>query len=310
MFEPKELHLTVKSYAKINLALDIVGVRDDGYHMLETVMQKIRLADRIDVSWQPSASGGIHISLSTNKPYLPTDERNLAYRAALMMAEYAGINGKLKISVTKRIPVSAGLGGGSSNAAALMVALNKLWRLKLNTRKLCDMGKALGADVPFLILVHNTSYECALCRGTGDELTALKRSLRKYIVLAKPGFGVSTAEVFKGIDECTVAERPNIEQLTEGIRTRNRRKVLDNMTNVLEAYTCSAYPQVERLKAEMRRTDRVRRVLMTGSGPTVIAVYDTYAAARRACAAIRKKGYEAYWTQTTKEIGGQKYAEF
>lgn len=300
----------IKAYAKINLALDVVGIREDGYHMLETVMQQIRLADDIHIKWEKRESSGIELIVSTNKPYLPTDERNLAYRAALIMAEKAQKSGKLEIHIKKKIPVAAGLGGGSSNAAAVITALNRLWRLGLNTWELCELSKPLGADVPFLVLTHNTGYECALCTGTGDELESLRRGMKKHIVLAKPAFGVSTKEVFKNIDDCEIHERPNIKQLVEGLREKNDDKILPNMVNVLEEYTLSRYTEVNRLKEKIKQTEAVQKVVMSGSGPTVIGIYDSRRAARNACMSLRRQGYEAYWTQTMKELGGRRNAEF
>ena len=181
MLKPKVHEVKIKSYAKVNLALDVLGTREDGYHLLETVMQKVQLADSIQMRWEEA--GGVdengnypkkmEIIVSTNKPYLPTDERNLAYKAARIMAETAGKQGRLFIHIEKRIPVAAGLGGGSSNAASVMIALNRLWKMRLSTRRLCEMSKALGADIPFLVLVQNTAYECALGSGTGDVLRVL-----------------------------------------------------------------------------------------------------------------------------------------
>lgn len=318
MLEPKVREVKIKSYAKVNLALDVLGTREDGYHLLETVMQKVQLADSIQLRWEEAdcvregrnCESEMRIIVSTNKPYLPTDERNLAYKAARVMAEMTGRQGRLFIHIEKHVPVAAGLGGGSSNAAAVMIALNRLWKAGLNTRGLCELGKQLGADIPFLILVQNTDYECALGTGSGDELKALKKGMRKYLVLAKPAFGISTKEVFKGIDGCVITQRPDINALVRALKTNENEIVFANMINVLEAYTCSRYKEVNELKEKMELTEGVQKVMMSGSGPTVMAVYDTYKAAKRACLLIRSQGYEAYWTQTMKGIGGKKNAEF
>lgn len=309
---PKMREIKIKSYAKINLALDVIGLRDDGYHMLETVMQKIGLSDEISIKWQESTEDDFGIDLRAGKPYLPTDERNLAYRAAQLMVQKANVRGRLEIRIIKRIPVAAGLGGGSSNAAAVMTALNRLWKMELNTWQLCKMGEELGADIPFLVLVHNTRYRCALCEETGEKMTALRHGMRKHIVLAKPAFGVSTEEVFKGIDSCELKERPDIEALIEGLKDGTDEKILCGMVNVLEEYTLNHYAEVRKLKELMQKTEGVQKVLMSGSGPTVFAVYGIYKEAKRACLLLRKQGYEAYWTQTIRdmEIGGKKDAEF
>ena len=306
--------MKIKSYAKINLALDVLGVREDGYHRLETVMQKTGLADDITIRWQGELGGqrmaakpeteaqpALEICLNPGKPYLPSGDKNLAYRAAMLMAEKAGANGRLTIDIEKNVPVAAGLGGGSANAAAVIVALNKLWKMRLNTWQLCELGEKLGADVPFLVLVHNTRYRCAFCEETGEKLTALRHGLRKHIVLAKPSFGVSTKEVFTGLDSCEIHARPDMQALIEGLKTEEDDRILPAMANVLEEYTLAHYSRVRELKEKMQSTEGARQVLMSGSGPTVFAIYDTYAEAKSACLSLRKQGYEAYWTQTIRD---------
>ena len=312
MSDPKMREIEIKSYAKVNLALDVVGLREDGYHLLETVMQKIGLADDILIRWEENNSKKPEILLSPGKPYLPKDERNLAYRAAQIMAEKAGARGRLKIWITKKIPVAAGLGGGSSNAAAVIIALNRLWNMGLNTWQLCEIGEKLGADVPFLVLVHNTGYECAFCQGTGEKMTALKRGMKKHIVLAKPALGVSTREVFAGIDSCRRETKLDVKSLISGLSSGNNKMIYDNMGNALEDYTLDRYAEVRKLKELMQRTKGAQKVLMSGSGPTVFAIYETYKNSKRACLALREQGYEAYWTQTMRktEIGGKRNAEF
>lgn len=300
----------IKSYAKVNLSLDITGNRADGYHLIETVMQQIRLADDIYIRWNKTDSKGISVNVTTNKPYLPTDERNLAYRAAMLMSQYAKTSGRLDIRIEKRIPVAAGLGGGSSNAAAVIVELNRMWHTGFNTRELCELSKPLGADVPFLVLVHNTEYECAVCTGIGDELRALRYGMRSYIVLAKPAFGISTKEVFQNIDKCEIVKRPNSKALVSALKRQKKTELFDNMVNVLEEYTLSNHPAVADLKRKIGQTAGVKAVLMSGSGPTVFGVFDTRLAARNSCMLLRDEGYEAYWTQTMKETGGRKNAEF
>ena len=301
MFQPKMQEIKIKSYAKINLALDIVGLRDDGYHLLETVMQKIGLADDITLKWKEDISDKAEIVLSASKPYLPRDERNLAYKAAQLMAEQAGVHGRLNIQIRKKIPVTAGLGGGSSNAAAVITALNSLWNMGLNTWQLCAIGEKLGADVPFLVLVHNTGYECAFCEGTGEKMTALKRGMKKHIVLAKPALAVPTREVFGEIDSCRRKTYPDIDSLIRGLRDRDDEKIFAGMANRLEDYTLNHYAEVRKLKEYMQKTEGAQKVLMSGSGPTVFAVYETYRDSKRACLALREQGYEAYWTQTMRK---------
>jgi len=292
--------LTLRSYAKINLSLDVTGIRSDGYHTLETVMQQVSLYDEIRLSWEKTGDSDLEIIITNSKPYLPSDQRNLAYKAALAMKEYVDFGGILRIDIQKRIPVAAGLGGGSGNAAAVLIGLNRLWGTGFDTRKLCQIGAPLGADVPFCVLVQNSRYTCALGEGIGDELTPVKSSLEKYFVLAKPAFGVSTKEVFRGIDECNIPARPDKDALLAGLAARDYEKVYDNMINVLEYYTLDKYQEVQHLKEKISRTQKVRKVLMSGSGPTVLGVYDRYSDAKKACLEIRQQGYEAYWLTSGK----------
>jgi len=304
MKEAAELRL--RSYAKINLSLDVTGIREDGYHTVETVMQQVSLYDDITMSWQTDDRGSLEIQVSNNKPYLPTDQRNLAYKAALLMAEGRELSGILKIHLEKRIPVAAGLGGGSGNAAAVMIGLNRLWKLGFDTRQLCTMSSVLGADVPFCVLVQNSRYTCALGTGIGDELTPVRRGMRKHLILAKPAFGVSTKDVFKGIDQCVIEKHPDSQELIGNLQRGNYAGVYENMINVLEEYTLKEFPEVEKLKERIRGTNKVKKVLMSGSGPTVMGIYDDYLSAKKACLEIRKYGYEAYWLTTGKDIRGEK----
>ena len=304
--------LNLRSFAKVNLSLDVTGVREDGYHTVETVMQQVSLHDEINIRWEPYQGQEFGIAVSNSKPYLPTDSRNLAYRAALIMAEQAerllGEKpvGTVRIHINKRIPVAAGLGGGSGNAAAVMIGLNRLWRLRLDTRSLCRLGTPLGADVPFCVLVQNSRYTCAMGTGIGDVLTPIKKGMDKHIVLAKPAFGVSTGEVFREIDSCPPEERPDSEALLVGLQLGNMGKVYRNMINVLESYTLKKYPEVQKLKERLVAAGGAKKVLMSGSGPTVIGIYNHYGAARRACLEMRGQGYEAYWAHTGKELRGER----
>ena len=304
--------LNLRSFAKVNLSLDVTGVREDGYHTVETVMQQVSLHDEINIRWEPYQGQEFGIAVSNSKPYLPTDSRNLAYRAALIMAEQAErllgekLVGTVRIHINKRIPVAAGLGGGSGNAAAVMIGLNRLWRLRLDTRSLCRLGTPLGADVPFCVLVQNSRYTCAMGTGIGDVLTPIKKGMDKHIVLAKPAFGVSTGEVFREIDSCPPEERPDSEALLAGLQLGNMGKVYRNMINVLESYTLKKYPEVQKLKERLAAAGGAKKVLMSGSGPTVIGIYNHDGAARRACLEMRGQGYEAYWAHTGKELRGER----
>ncbi len=292
--------IKIKSYAKINLSLNVTAKRDDGYHEIETVMQRISLCDEVTVGWTSTESDNVEIRMKCDKPYLPVDRRNLAYLAAELMAEAAGEGkgGIIDINIKKRIPVAAGLAGGSGNGAAVLIALSRLWNINFDTRQLCRIGEKLGADVPFCVLVQNSRFGCALCSGTGAELAPLSTKLKKAVLLVKPHFGVSTAEVYKGIDSCVIEERPDNRRLVQALKKGDTEQAYYNMVNVLEEYTAVNYPEVAKVKELIAKETHAEKVLMTGSGPTVFALFEKKDDAKKACVHMRSKGYSAYWATT------------
>lgn len=297
--------------------MDVLGVRDDGYHEVATVMQQISLSDEIDMEWKEALTeenGGepkLNIRLTTNRNYLPNDQRNLAYRAAILMKEKAEalgkqVSGDLKISITKTIPVAAGLAGGSGNGAAAIIGLNRLWELGLDTRELCSVGAELGSDVPFMVLCQNSRYTCALGEGRGEILTPVSRDLDMSFVLAKPKFGVSTKEVYSGIDEAGELDHPDKDALIEALMEGDREKALSNLGNVLEEYTLKAYPEVMKLKTLMAETEGVRLAMMSGSGPTVIGFCEDINSARKASDKFRKMGYSSFYAGNMRRNRGNR----
>ena len=308
------MNLQLKSYAKINLSLDVTGVTEGGMHLVEMVMQQILLCDEVAMKWNPDAEE-FGISLKTNRRYLPTDERNLAYKAALLMKErYGGsqMRGGLEINIKKRIPVAAGLAGGSGNGAAVLHGLNVLWGLDLSLKELCAAGAALGSDVPFCVMgqaAENAALKerfagdplashCALATGTGTDLEPL-RGLESHIVLSKPPVSVSTAKVYQGIDHVEISSRPDTAELIEGLKTRDLARVEKNMVNVLENYTLKEYPTVVYTKNKMQELCAGRAVLMSGSGPSVYGLADSIKQTRTICAAMTEINRESFWTRTT-----------
>ena len=309
------MDIQLKSYAKINLSLDVKGVTDDGMHLVEMVMQQILLCDEVAMRWTPAAdSDGLTINLKTNRSYLPTDERNLAYQAALVMRDIAGNApaGTLDINIKKRIPVAAGLAGGSGNGAAVLHGLNVLWDLGLGLQQLCDAGAKLGSDVPFCVMGQAAENEelkdrfagdplachCALATGTGTDLIPLK-GLKSHIVLSKPPISVSTAKAYQGIDNIEIKSRPNTEELIEGLKTRDFSRIEKNMVNVLENYTLMEYPTVVYTKNKMQELCGERAVLMSGSGPSVYGLTDSIRQSRSICDEMLKLNRESFWTRTT-----------
>lgn len=311
--------IKVSSFAKINFSIDVTGVLDNGMHLVDMVMHQVAFCDDVNLQYIEEdnlPNGAIEIELKTNRHYLPTDERNLAYKAALLMMEKFGAQipgGKLNIDILKRIPVAAGMAGGSGNGAAVLHGLNAIWDLDLSLEELCDLGAQLGSDVPFCVMgqarenyhlpkkVRKSSkaVSCARATGTGTEMEPLP-AVKKHLVIAKPAIGVSTKEVYQGIDHCTPKERPVNDLLIQAIRDNDDEVFFDQCINVLECYTLDAYPKVKALKTLMAQDERAEKVLMSGSGPTVFAVYPSLNEAKSACMMLRDEGYEAYWTKTTK----------
>lgn len=311
--------IKVLSFAKINLSIDVTGVRDDGMHLVDMIMQQLAFHDEVIVKFDEDLNkscGEIQINLTTNRSFLPCDNRNLAYRAAELVIRKYGEKvpgGTLSIHLEKRIPVAAGLAGGSGNCAAVLHALNTIWRLGLGLDELCEMSKTLGSDIAFCLMGQaacnrNLPYKvrksknatsCARATGTGVDLIPL-RGIRKAVVLAKPALGVSTKEVYQGIDTCEISKHPDNEALIEGLAKDDYNLIYENCVNVLENYTLKTYPKVQELKSEIMATKKSELVLMSGSGPTVFALFDRMEAAKEVCHLLRKKGYESYWTKTTK----------
>lgn len=296
-----------------------MGIREDGYHEVATVMQQISLSDDIDIEWQegpakentaPAEGSKLNIRLTTNRKYLPTDGRNLAYKAALLMEKKAGEMGKtfcgdLTIDIFKRIPVAAGLAGGSGNGAAVLIGLNRIWELGLDTKELCEIAAELGSDVPFMVLVQNSRYTCALGTGKGEALTPIPKDLDMCFLLAKPKFGVSTKEVYKGLDESGEYDHPDRDALIKALEDGDTSGAIENMGNVLETYTLKAYPEVNELKKKISETSGVRFVMMSGSGPTVIGFYDDLGDAKKAAAHFKELGYESFYAGNMRRNRGR-----
>ena len=311
--------IQISSYAKINLSLDVRGVMDDGMHQVDMIMQQLSFHDDVTVKFEEDESrerGDIDIVLTTSRTYLPTDDKNIAYKAARLMIDEYGRRrkgGTVYVDIFKRIPVAAGMAGGSGNGAAVLHGLNVIWNLQLSLCRLCSLGAELGSDVPFCVMGQAKgnrhlprkvrkdpmAVSCARALGTGTELIPI-RGLKKAIVLAKPRIGVSTKEVYQGIDDCIIQKRPDTDALIEALKTGDTDTAYDNFVNVLEEYTLKAYPEVMMLKDTMKKLGDPKAVLMSGSGPTVFAVYDDMKSAQSVSDTLRNKGYESYWTKSTR----------
>lgn len=270
--------IVLDSYAKINLALDILYKRDDGYHELNTIMQQIDLKDRIIIR---NRNKGIHIQCD-NKD-VPLDENNLVYKAWEKIKEKTGINRGIQITIEKKIPVAAGLAGGSSNGGAVLKGLNLLWDLKLSDEELMAIGKEIGADVPFTIMGGT-----AWAKGIGERLTRLNSFSGKMVLLANMGIPVSTEWVYKNMDLKSINKRVDIESLIRYMEEDDLLSLAKNMENVMEAVVIEKYPQIERIKEDMIKFGALGS-LMSGSGPTVFGLFDDEEKLHRCKKELEKK---------------------
>lgn len=272
--------LKLKSLAKINLGLDVLGRRENGYHDVRMVMQTIYLYD--NVTLQKKETPGI--DLKTNLFYLPVDEKNIAYKAAKMLMDEFQIEGGISITLDKHIPVAAGMAGGSSNAATVLVGMNRLFHLGLTEEELMERGVKLGADVPYCVMRGT-----ALAEGIGEELTQLPPLPRCYVLIAKPAISVSTKVVYEKLDAHEIEDHPDIDGILEGLEAEDIEKIAVSMGNVLERVTIEDYPIIEEIKETMKEEGALN-AMMSGSGPTVFGIFNDRKLGRQAQRRIRQKG--------------------
>lgn len=281
--------ISLKAMAKINLGLDVVGKRPDGYHDLRMIMQTVRLFDRVKL-FETTSSG---VRMKTNLRYLPTDQGNHAVQAARMLMEEFCINSGVFIDLQKRIPVAAGLAGGSSDAAAVLVGMNLLFRLGLSQEELRERGVRIGADVPYCIMRGT-----ALAEGIGDRLTPLPHIPDCSIVIAKPDVRVSTKYVYTHLVLDEQTRHPQIDSQIEAIRSQDLGKMCELCGNVLEDVTIPAHPQIASIK-EMMLQDGALSAMMSGSGPSVFGIFDDPEKAQRAYGKLREQtgGIQVFLTE-------------
>ncbi len=254
--------MKINAHAKINLGLDVLGKRDDGYHEVRMIMQTIGVHDElvIDRCDRP----GIYIT--TDRDDLSAGEDNLIHKAAKLMMDEYGLTGGIKADLKKNIPVAAGLAGGSTDAAATIIAVNKLYGLDLDTDTLMKLGVRIGADVPYCIMGGT-----ALSEGIGEILTKLSPCPLCKVLLAKPSVGVSTAHVYKSL-RLDIVKHPDIDSIITGIRQKDIGMIARNLGNVLESVTVNEHPVIDRIKNEMSECGALA-ALMSGSGPTVFGLF-------------------------------------
>ncbi|MCI0767567.1 4-(cytidine 5'-diphospho)-2-C-methyl-D-erythritol kinase [Bacillus sp. TL12] len=255
------MKLLVKAPAKINLSLDVLGKRQDGYHEVKMIMTTIDLADRLELTELSED----RIEIVSHNRYVPDDQRNLAYQAAKLLKQRFNVKKGVSISIEKTIPVAAGLAGGSSDAAAALRGLNKLWNLGLTIDELAEFGAEIGSDVSFCVYGGT-----AIATGRGEKIEHIKTPPSCWVILAKPHIGVSTADVYGNLQLNRVTH-PDVEQMVESINSGNYKGICDAVGNVLEDVTFKMHPEVARIKAQMKRFG-ADAVLMSGSGPTVFGL--------------------------------------
>lgn len=280
--------LYLKAYGKINLALDVLRKREDGYHDVRMVMQTVGIYDGIEMVKTDSGK----IEIETNLFYLPTDENNIVYRAVKMLFDEFNITSGLRIHLKKFIPVSAGMAGGSTDAASVMFGINKMFGLHLNNRQLMERGVKLGADVPYCIMRGT-----ALSEGIGEKLTKLPDMIKCPVLIAKPPISVSTKFVYENLKLNEVTNHPDIDGMVEAISKRDLHGVAKRMGNVLETVTEKEYPVIRELK-EIMLNEKALNSLMSGSGPTVFGLFMTEDEAYNAKEKIKESGItkQAYVT--------------
>lgn len=272
--------IRLKALAKINLGLDVTGCREDGYHLVRMIMQTIHLFDSVQMEKIPES--GIH--LTTNIRFLPTDEHNIAFKAARLLMDEFQITQGIHIDIKKCIPVSAGMAGGSTDAAAVLYGMNQMFDLKLSQKQLAKRALTLGADVPYC-LMRGT----ALAEGIGEKLTRLPSVPRCPIVVAKPGISVSTKWVYDKLELGEHTKHPDIDQLIVDIKRQNLKDMASHMGNLLEEVTVREYPVIAQMKKNLIEHGALN-AMMSGSGPTVFALFEERSTAREAADALRASG--------------------
>lgn len=273
----KEIDL--KAMAKINLSLDVVRRREDGYHEVRMIMQTVNLYDEITLKKTTTAG----INVITDVEFLPTNQDNLVYKAAKLLMDEFQIQEGLEITLKKSIPVAAGMAGGSADAAAVLLGVNELFSLSLSKEQLMERGVKIGADVPYCVLGGT-----ALAEGIGEKLTPLSDAPECYVLIAKPDIEVSTKFVYENLHANQLKVHPDIDGMIEEIQQGSLLGVADKMGNVLETVTVKAYPVIQEIKDTMKQNGAVNS-MMSGSGPTVFGLFDTKELAQQAEEALKTR---------------------
>ena len=272
--------LELKALGKINLGLDILGRRENGYHDVRMVMQTVYLYDRVIL--EKTREPGIEIS--TNLPYLPVNENNIAYKAAELLQREFGIREGIRISLEKHIPVAAGMAGGSSNAAAVLFGMNRMFDLGLSEEGLKERGVTLGADVPYCIMRGTV-----LAEGIGEKLNQLPPLPDCYVLIGKPGVSVSTKMAYENLKLDQIKRHPDIDGMIRDIQKGDLYSMTEKMENVFEPGIIERYPVIRKIKDFMKEKGALG-AMMSGSGPTVFGIFDDMEKIHAAAEALKKTG--------------------
>lgn len=283
--------LSLKAMAKINLGLDVLRRREDGYHEVKMVMQTVDIYDILEFEKREEDC----ICIETNRQELPADEHNLIYKAAKLMKETFGIREGISVKLSKNIPIAAGMAGGSTDAAAAIHGMDRLFGLGLTLEEKQKLGVKIGADVPYCLMGGT-----ALSEGIGEVLTKLPDVPEAFLVVAKPGIDVSTKFVYENLNANGLTRHPDIDGMVESIRRGDLKGITDRMENVLETVTVKHYPVIEEMKAFLKERGAMN-ALMSGSGPTVFGVFGEQETARAAYEAMLQRGFtdQVYLTRFT-----------
>ncbi|BBF44529.1 4-diphosphocytidyl-2-C-methyl-D-erythritol kinase [Lachnospiraceae bacterium KM106-2] len=271
--------ISLKAYAKINLGLDVIARRANGYHDVRMIMQTLNLCDELTFTLTPDTN----IELSTNHAWLPTNQNNLIYKAAKMMFDEFKLPGGLSVNLNKNIPVAAGMAGGSADAAATFEAINILFELGLSDEDLMKRAVSLGADIPYCIMKGT-----ALSEGIGEVLSPLPPMPDCHILIAKPGISVSTKYVYEHLDLSLSTTHPKIDAIIHGINNQDVKEIADNLGNILETVTLKKYSVIQEIKDTMISSGALGS-LMSGSGPTVFGLYTDLKTAQVAYETMKKR---------------------
>jgi len=274
--------LKQKAYAKINLSLDVVRRRDDGYHEVKMIMQTVGLYDELLME---KCEEGIHVTVSMREGFsgetLPADENNLVYKAAKLIMDRYGLCGGIKLHLEKHIPIAAGMAGGSTDAAAVIRGMNELFLLGMGIEEMKETAVKIGADVPYCI-----EGGTQLSEGIGEKLTPLKAAPEFLLLIAKPDISVSTKYVYEHLNLQALKMHPDVAGMAEAIEKGDREGIINRMENVLESVTLEKYPIIREIKTVMKENGALN-ALMSGSGPTVFGIYEGKEAMEKAAELLR-----------------------